>query len=506
MQTPNLHEDSIGEARRFLLFRVAQRHYAAPAETIVEVIRIPPVARVPQAPRALLGVANLRGVVLPLVSARGLLGIAEAGETTAARAIVWGGDSRIAIAVDAVETLIDVASGQIETQPAHLSAEPGERLTGAFPLAGGRGAAKILDIDGLVAEAFARRASHQPKTVGRGVAATAVAPERRAHNEALITFDIAGQEFAFPLDFVEEIVALPSSITALPRADASTLGMMPFREQLLPLLSLRSLLGFPPASNSDGREKIVVASVHEALVGLVVDRAHALVSADPALVEPAPLVLVARMTGESRIKSIYRGDEGRRLISILAPERLFREDVMERLEVGRNASKPSRESEAGGAEQKFLIFRLGDDEYGLPVEQVEEVARVPDHITRVPKTPKFLEGVVNLRGEVVPVVDQRRRFDMPKLEKLEGRRLIVLRTERHRAGLIVDSVSEVLGASVDAIEPAPDLTGEINRLVRGVVNRVRDGRIILLLEPAELLTRAEQGVLDAFKRKGRKPT
>jgi purine-binding chemotaxis protein CheW len=141
----------------------------------------------------------------------------------------------------------------------------------------------------------------------------------------------------------------------------------------------------------------------------------------------------------------------------------------------------------------------------LPVEAVDEVARVPEQIMRVPKTPKFLEGVVNMRGEVLPVVDQRSRFDMPKLERGEGRRLIVVRTERHRAGLIVDSVSEVLSAAPDSIGAAPDLTGDITRLVRGVVNLEREGRLILLLDPAELLTRAERGLLDAFASKVRQP-
>ena len=67
-----------------------------------------------------------------------------------------------------------------------------------------------------------------------------------------------------------------------------------------------------------------------------------------------------------------------------------------------------------GEERQFVVFRLGDDEFGLPIEAVNEVARVPEQITRLPRTPKFLEGVVNLRGEVLPVVDQRRRFDMPR--------------------------------------------------------------------------------------------
>jgi purine-binding chemotaxis protein CheW len=134
---------------------------------------------------------------------------------------------------------------------------------------------------------------------------------------------------------------------------------------------------------------------------------------------------------------------------------------------------------------------------------VDEVARVPEQITRVPKTPKFLEGVVNLRGEVLPVVDQRRRFDMPPLANGEARRLIVLRTERHRAGLIVDSVSEVLRCSSERLDEAPDLTGEATRLVQGVINLDEAGRIVLLLDPAELLTRTERSLLDAFKRKAK---
>jgi purine-binding chemotaxis protein CheW len=73
-----------------------------------------------------------------------------------------------------------------------------------------------------------------------------------------------------------------------------------------------------------------------------------------------------------------------------------------------------------------------------------------------------------------------------------------LRTERHRAGVIVDSVSQVLRSSDDAIAPPPDLTGDITRLVHGVINLESERRIVLLLDPAELLTPAEHGLLDAF--------
>jgi len=151
---------------------------------------------------------------------------------------------------------------------------------------------------------------------------------------------------------------------------------------------------------------------------------------------------------------------------------------------------------AGGADLQFVVFRLGDDEFALPIEAVDEVARVPAQVTRLPKTPRFLEGVINLRGEVLPVIDQRRRFDMPPAADLEARRLIVVRTGQWRAGLIVDSVSEVLRRPADDVEPAPDLAGEPTRLVHGVLNLEATGRLILLLDPAELLSRAERRRLD----------
>jgi purine-binding chemotaxis protein CheW len=192
------------------------------------------------------------------------------------------------------------------------------------------------------------------------------------------------------------------------------------------------------------------------------------------------------------------------LISILSSQQLFRDDVMQKLAAGqRSQSGLDEHDEPVGPlaqeDMTFLVFRLGDDEFGLPVDAVVEVARVPEQITRLPKTPKFLEGVVNLRGEILPVVDQRRRFDMAPLGKADGRRLIVVKTERHRAGVIVDSVSDVLRSSALAVEPAPQLTDDTSRLVRGLINLPASNRIVLLLDPLELLTRAEQGLLDKFE-------
>jgi len=483
----------------FLTVRVAERRYALHATQVREIVPVPPMTRVPQSPRALLGIANLRGTVLPLASLRGLLGMADAPHSAASRAVVLDLGAPVAVLVDAVDALLSVDSKRIQTAQTSLAADEGERVEGLFEIGDDGQSAKILDVAGLLAAAFAQRSapSRQPRRLETtGAVHGEATPVIDA--QMLVTFDVAGQEFALDLSAVEEIVQMPGTRGAVPRADALVLGVTSLRGTLLPLLSLRGLLGLPAAATGAAREKIVVTSVAGARVGLVADRAIAVVAADPGLIDPVPAVLAARMGGESRLRGIYRGEGGRRLISVLAPEQLFREDVIKRLsEHFEESSMTTMPTAAAPAlELSVVVFRLGPDEYALPIDAVEEVADVPAKVRRVPKTPKFLEGVVNLRGSVVPVIDQRRRFDMPAAENLSGRRLLVIRTERHRAGLIVDSVSDVLRIAADAVQPAPELTEDITRLVRGVVNLEHSGRIILLLDSSELLTRAERGLLD----------
>jgi purine-binding chemotaxis protein CheW len=487
--------------RRFLTFRVDRRLYALPADEVSEVIRLPAVARVPQSPKSLLGVANLRGSVLPVASLRALLGREEGAASADARAIVLDGAAPVALAIDTVDALVTLHADQVETRQAELAAHPGERLRGAFQARADQDVAKILDVRSLLDADFTQRARAPRAATAAGLTSLERSAEATAADVMLVSFLVAGQEYALGIDAVQEILPAPTNLAVSPRAEALVLGVAAFRDTLLPLLSLRGLLGFPEAEMSNGLEKVIVVAVSGVLVGLVADRMRSIVSADPASIDPIPPVLAARAGGETQIKAIARMDGGGRLISILDTATLFREDVMQRLAGAADTGKvlSVEDGVIGAGESQFLVFSLGAEEFGLPIASVDEVARAPEQITRVPKTPRFLEGVINLRGEVLPVVDQRRRFDLPAFtgDKLR-QRLVVVRSERHRAGLIVDSVSEVLRTRTDGIEPAPDLTGEAARLVQGVVNFGDSGRMVLLLDPAELLSRAERGLLDRF--------
>lgn len=107
---------------------------------------------------------------------------------------------------------------------------------------------------------------------------------------------------------------------------------------------------------------------------------------------------------------------------------------------------------------KYLTFRLSNEEYGLEILKVREIIGIMD-ITRLPRTPDFVKGVVNLRGKVIPVIDLRLRFGLPEKEYDEKTCIIVVEVRENDMnilmGIIVDSVSEVLNVALEDIEPTP---------------------------------------------------
>jgi purine-binding chemotaxis protein CheW len=255
-------KSAVGDgAQRFLTFRVDQRLYALPASEISEVIRLPAFARVPQSPKSLLGVANLRGAVLPLASLRALLGRQEAAASPTARAIVLDGAAPVALAVDSVDALITLDADKVETRQAQLSADEGELLRGAFRAGVGDDIAKILDVKSLLDADFVQRA-RAPRTapLAPGLALTAQATDIAEAQQMLVTFEVAGQEYALGLDDVQEILPAPANLAVFPRAEALVLGVTAFRDTLLPLLSLRGLLGFAEADATDDLQKVIACA------------------------------------------------------------------------------------------------------------------------------------------------------------------------------------------------------------------------------------------------------
>lgn len=146
---------------------------------------------------------------------------------------------------------------------------------------------------------------------------------------------------------------------------------------------------------------------------------------------------------------------------------------------------------------QLVTFNVGEEEFGVEILAVREINRMME-ITRVPHAPDFVEGVINLRGRVVPVVDLRKRFGLGGIERGKSARIVVVELRDKVVGFLVDSVSEVLRVPQDLLEPPPPIVGGVNREYLESVVKLED-RLLVLLDLHKLLDAGERSELEGFK-------
>ncbi len=142
---------------------------------------------------------------------------------------------------------------------------------------------------------------------------------------------------------------------------------------------------------------------------------------------------------------------------------------------------------------QIVTFRVGEEEFSVSILKVQEIIRMSE-ITKVPRSPEFVEGVINLRGKVIPVIDLRKRFGLPTAERTSDTRTIVVDCEGKVVGLIVDSVTEVLRLSQSTVEPPPDIVGGVDSEYISGVGKLED-RLVILLDIDKVLSIGEKDLL-----------
>ncbi len=147
-------------------------------------------------------------------------------------------------------------------------------------------------------------------------------------------------------------------------------------------------------------------------------------------------------------------------------------------------------------ENQLVIFKLADEYYGVNIVAVESIIKVQE-ITRMPHVPDFVEGITNLRGAVIPVIDLRKRLDLPQMEETKDTRIIVVEMDGITAGMIVDAVTEVLRVSGEDIEPPSPMVNTVDTAFITGIAKV-DNRLVILLDLSKVLSVKEQADLRAI--------
>lgn len=457
-----------------LTFRVADKRFRLQASEIEEVSRPARLTRVPGAPAGLAGLAAHRGRVTPVVCMRSLLG--EGGEPGARSRLIVLARSGLALWVD------EVLAFARDSQTVLREAEDFDLTTVETALS------ERFEAFGAVGGS-----TQQSEHAFTGPVAQAGLDDR----VSFMGLTISGQAYAMALDRVVEVVSLPADVLKLAHTDAAMLGVVDWRDQMLPVVSAATLLGLsqsPPAPGS----RVMVVRIGASPVGLAIDAATTVIRARAGDIRPAPAVL-NRGAGEARIEAILQTGSGR-LRAVLEPERLLRDESVQALLS--SAAGPETAAASNGrpeAEQTLLLFAIDGVQYGMPVGAVEQVTMRPERLARPPHAPDFVSGVMNLRGRAVAVVDPHRMFATGARAVRGGRnnhsaRVVVTRVGRELCGFEVDAIDGVRRIAVGHISPTSRFAERGRRIFDRTV-QLTDGPLILLVDPEAMLDQAERDVL-----------
>ncbi|BDU70126.1 chemotaxis protein CheW [Geothrix oryzae] len=469
-------------------------------DRVQEITHRSDVTPVPGSPSFILGVINLRGLIIPVIDSRIRFHLAPQEPTPKTRIIVLRlASGPTGLQVDSVAEVVRLEDHTLRETPPLVAGIRSEYLAGMVTV--GSRLITLIHLEKLLdSSELSRRTELEDLGMAGALAIGSedFEEEAEADGRPFVTFRLGVESFGIALQQVEEIVELPA-VTKVPDAPDYVLGVICLRDQVMPLIDLSEILSIQQGDTERKRDMVVLLSFGSARIGVVVDEIQEILRVQDGQTLPPPqtlseaerehlegiLLLPGRMVSLINVLKIITGDDQEKIAAMGQGLGLADARVQE--------SIPSLE---------LVVFRLGPENYGLRLHEVREIIMV-GQVTPVPRAPQFVDGVLNLRGEVMPVVDLRTRFGLERVEATSISRILITSIGGVFTGLVVDAVDEVRPVELHRFGPPPSVTAVgANRYIEKVARL--DNGMIFLLELQQLLTDAETEQLQGLQ--GRRTT
>jgi purine-binding chemotaxis protein CheW len=485
---------------QLVTFTLDEVEFGLDIDRVQEITPRSDITPVPGSPSFVLGIVNLRGSIIPVLDSRLRFHLPAKAPTAKTRIIILDlAGQPTGLMVDSVSEVVKLDDFTLRETPPLVAGVRSDYLAGMVTAANRLitliNLEKILD-----SKEFGERTRLADKGAGSGIytsGATQAVVEEVDDELPYVTFTLGSESFGINLKMVEEIIELPA-VTKVPDAPPYVLGVICLRDQVLPLLDFNQLLHAEPAEQPVQGDMVILLSFGRAKLGIVVDGIQEIIRIKEEDILPPPQTLSEREAADLE-GIVLRSD---RMVSLLKVMDIINGEDQAKIAAMSSSLMPDRVEEVASFDLPLVVFRLGSEAYSLRLHEVREIIMV-GNITPIPRAPSFIEGVLNLRGEVMPVIDLRERFGLPRQPVTSVSRIVITPIGGVGTGLIVDSVEEVKSVDQRRLEDPPKVTAVGANTFIEKVARV-DQNVIFLLNVQCLLTEVEGQQLQAFqgKKKG----
>jgi len=475
---------------KYLKFLLDNTMFAIKIEYVEEILHIPKITEIPLTQDYILGLSNLRGNIIPIIDLKKRIKESNINFTELSRIIVVNiNNQKTGLLIEAIKSIEEVDSDKIKNAEDYEGINS-DFLQGIFEseddnLVGIINLEKILEIK-------------TQKKVNKNSILNNNEKDNKdtqviedIYSKKILTFNLGDQTFSIDIDFCREIIEKPE-IEEIPTNSDDIIGVFNLRDEIIPILNLKKKLEIQTEMNKNEEhiDKIIIFIHNNIVLGLLVDEVNEVIT--PYKTEILEVPKTFNEISKKYVKSIFNRKDSKKIIFILNENTIITDKELEDLNSIKKEKKEVRMSDES-EEKKIAVFKLDEEEFGIFIEEINEINRLPD-ITSVPKSAEFIEGIINLRGEIIPVINLRERLGLKRKEFDEFERVIIIEIENQKTGLIVDRVTEIKSILKNQFKDVPDFlkTNIEKDVMNSIVNLEDENRIITMISTDKILTKKEK--------------
>ncbi|MBF0236999.1 MAG: chemotaxis protein CheW [SAR324 cluster bacterium] len=484
--------DPRSDISQFVTFMVNQEIFGVLIHAVEEIITLPDkITPVPRAPYYFSGMINLRGEVISVIDLRNRFHMPAAVPTNMTRILIVSVNGvKVGMIVDAVTRVLPINSKDVRPPPAIVSRSESSYIFGSVRQ--NEGVLLLIDTDLLIDPAELVLHNHIPKDDKKTNLAHPLQVSKTYRERILIGFRLNQDYYALDINYVEEIIEMPK-ITLVPEMADKIEGIFYQRDQALPILRLGRRFLLPDIAYTEDTSVLIVND-DRLMMGLIVDQItevfHVL---ENDIVPPPPNISGRSAEQLDGIIKIKRNDHTEVIMALNLPS-LLTEDEQAHLQQLRDElndiEDETSEEETHSEIISILKFKVGEETFAVRVLEINEITTI-QKMVRVPKAPPFVKGVINLRGDVITIIEMATFFGNQPLPVSEKTRIIIIEVNDQKAGFQVDQILGIDHVPYHLFEKPVGINRQYNEFVEGIGRTSEKGEIVILIDTPETLSQAE---------------
>ncbi|NOV93246.1 chemotaxis protein CheW [Clostridium saccharobutylicum] len=477
-----------GDETKYVIFVVNNEEYAIELVNVKEIIRIPKIKKVPNSVYVE-GVFNLRGELVTIIDIHKRYNISKSEYKDNSRVIVMEfGGCIVGIIVDKVLQVLAVHKSYIKLICENTDDTKEGYIDGIIMIENGKRLIMIMDAQSIInINGLGSILVNAYKKSNEKVSAFIKDIEE---NEQLIIFSINDVEYAFHISEIKEVIRIPN-VVKVPNSSDFIEGIISLRNELIGVVNLAKIINIDSESISKDRS-ILIVNTGNLIYGVIVDKVS-----EVKLVSKKDLLKPWQVVGNIDVKIVKEFanmDNGKRVVTILDPYNILNlEEIQWNFKVNEITEIVSNNYNKSTLDLKkiiksIVIFKIENEEYGISIDFVQEINTI-NKITSFPNRQNAVEGLINLRGDMIPLINLRTLFGLEIQSKDSYFKTLIVKINNKKVGIRIDSASEVLNLSEDIFQDYfEDLNADNNRrYVEGIIKPNDGKRIILYLNINEIL-------------------